>query len=69
MKNLFVVLLIFIIASTSFCPAKPLNFNVVSYGATGNGHTDDTQVFFFYFGSHTLFYFIFSYTNMFMYDI
>ena len=59
MKNLFVVLLIFAIASTSFCVAKPLNFNIVSYGATGNGQTDDTQVYFFYFRSHTLFIYFF----------
>jgi len=62
MKNLFFVLLIFVrvIASSSFCPSS-LTFNVLSYGATGNGHTDDTQVYFFYFLSHTLLLF-FSYT-------
>ncbi|KAK7379631.1 hypothetical protein VNO80_05095 [Phaseolus coccineus] len=47
MKDLFFVLLIFVrvIASTSSCDSKTLTFNVVSYGATGNGHTDDTQAF------------------------
>ncbi|KAL9332836.1 hypothetical protein ACSQ67_002446 [Phaseolus vulgaris] len=46
MKNLFFVLLIFVrvLASSSFCPSS-LTFNVLSYGATGNGHTDDTQAF------------------------
>ncbi|TKY47817.1 polygalacturonase protein [Spatholobus suberectus] len=49
MKGLLVVLLIFVIASPSLCARVRLegspNFTVDSYGATGDGQTDDSQAF------------------------
>ncbi|XP_061369185.1 probable polygalacturonase At3g15720 [Gastrolobium bilobum] len=50
MKDLFAVLLMFIFASPSLCarimlePVFPI-FNVVTYGATGDGLTDDSHAF------------------------
>lgn len=46
MKDLFVVLLIFAIASPNLCANADLIFNVVDYGAVGDGTTDDSDVCF-----------------------
>ncbi|KAJ1406593.1 Pectin lyase fold/virulence factor [Sesbania bispinosa] len=47
MKGLFAVLLLLVIASPSLCaritPDADPTFNVVSYGATGDGNTDDSD--------------------------
>ncbi|XP_014521688.1 probable polygalacturonase At3g15720 [Vigna radiata var. radiata] len=45
MKFLLVVLLVFVLASSSLCATECSTFDVVSYGATGNGQTDDTKAF------------------------
>ncbi|RDY07272.1 putative polygalacturonase, partial [Mucuna pruriens] len=49
MEFLFVVLGMFVIASPCLCVRMKLDagpsFNVIDYGATGNGQTDDSQAF------------------------
>ncbi|KAK7311444.1 hypothetical protein RJT34_09587 [Clitoria ternatea] len=52
MKGLFVVLFIFVIVSPSLCArairlhdGSPSSFNVVDFGALGDGQTDDSQAF------------------------
>jgi hypothetical protein len=55
MKGLFVLCLIFVIASPCLCfrlvnreAAVENDFNVVKYGAKGDCHTDDSNVYFCY---------------------
>ncbi|KAE9604562.1 putative polygalacturonase [Lupinus albus] len=50
MKCLFIIFFVFIISSP--CLSAPITnqpghsiFNVLDYGASGNGHTDDTRAF------------------------
>jgi hypothetical protein len=49
MKVLFSLLLVLVIASPSLCSKVekhniPNAFNIVKYGAKGDGHTDDSNV-------------------------
>jgi hypothetical protein len=52
MKVLFSLLLVLVIASPSLCSKVekyniPNAFNIVKYGAKGDGHTDDSNVYYF----------------------
>jgi hypothetical protein len=40
----FTIFLIFLIASPSLCAGEDKIFNVVAYGAVGDGKTEDTKV-------------------------